>query len=1165
VKTITCPHCKFAENPAGFRYCGNCGRALQDPFPKVPPFISSPSYHPSQALSTEAFEQFQAAAQQARGERRNVVVLFADLCDYTLFSHQMDPEDVFSVINRYLGVLIEQVYKYEGIIDKFTGDGIMAIFGAPIAHENDAERAVRATIEMQNELRHLNVEMAGETGKVRVRLGLHYGAVIFGQVGINLDDAVSVMDYTAIGDIVNIASRLEEAAEPGSTLVSQAIYERTQALIEYEPVPPLTLKGVGEPVPAYCVVGLKARPGRVRGLEGRQTLLIGREKEMDIVSRAAQNLRPGGPGRILLVIGEGGIGKSRLTAELKKKVSASDVAILEGSSLSYRRSVSYWTFRELLHSYFDFQADDTYTERQQKIRQRLAALGDDLQDAAPLLELVLSIKTADTEVARRLQQLEAEQLRQQTFVAIRDLFLAEAKRRPLMLILEDLHWADRLTLELVKFLMDIAPQVPLLLYCISRPLEGGSAELLAEYAQSRFPEFYTAVTLQPLSAAQSNELLNALLAIPSLPAALHTIISERAEGNPFFLEETIRMLIGEGIIHQVGRHWELAPGAQFAQLDVPDTLQGLVLARSDRLPEKQRELLQSASVIGFRFSLRLLSAVTPQSDLEEQLGILKARDFIIRQADGTDPTYTFRHVITSETIYRSILRQRRSVIHGQVAQAIERLYRDRLDEQVEALATHYARSHCQDRALYYLIRAGQKTARSFANTEALSYYEQALNLLEQVDSAPQQRLDVLEGMGDVLTFIARYAEARPLYQQAVEFLGVRAGKAHNCQIGALKRKIADTYTKQGDYDQALTYLTAALRQVQADTSPTAGEEKARICGDIGWVYLRRGNFERANAWLQQGLELVDDSIHRPLAASIYNRLGGVAYQDGDWEEAARWLGQSLEIQQQLGDLAGMARSHNNLGVMAASHGELEKARRNLARSLELRTRIGDTEGVLSNNTNLGAVLITLGELDEAERVLHQALEIAERIGSSFSEGIAHLNLGRLWTSVEEWERAIQHLESSAAILGEIGAQDDLIDACYFLGEACLGLGELDRAERWAKQALDLAAQLGSRTLSKSFERGRCVRLLGALARERRDWKKADELLRESVAIYDALGNQLEQGKSYYELAMLFSAQGDHPSAVEYLTQARDTFRHLGAPLEEKKAEKALRISRGDDQ
>jgi adenylate cyclase len=254
----TCLHCNFA-NPQDFRYCGNCGRLLREEYPKIPPFVSSPSYHPSQTLPPEVYEQFQAAARRARGERRDVAVLFADLVGYTSLSAQLDPEEVFSLINRYLGVLIEQVYKYGGVIDKFTGDGIMALFGAPVSHDDDAERAVRAAIEMVGALDRLSAEIRSEMGvDIQVRLGAHYGAVILGEVGVYLNEAVSVIDYTAIGDTVNLASRLEHAAEPNSTLVSREVYERTWECIAYEPLPPLVLKGFGVPIPAYRAIGPKA-------------------------------------------------------------------------------------------------------------------------------------------------------------------------------------------------------------------------------------------------------------------------------------------------------------------------------------------------------------------------------------------------------------------------------------------------------------------------------------------------------------------------------------------------------------------------------------------------------------------------------------------------------------------------------------------------------------------------------------------------------------------------------------------------------------------------------------------------------------------------------------------------------------------------------------------
>lgn len=1151
-----CQQCGF-ENPTGFRFCGNCGRALSTDLPRVSPFVVSPLYHPSQVLSAEEFQQLQQAAQKAGGERRNVVVLFADICDYTTLTQKVDPEDVFSLVNRFLGTLIEQVYQFGGVIDKFTGDGVMALFGAPNAHENDAERAVRATLEMQKSVRALNEQVQKEAGvDITVRFGLHYGSVIFGQVGINLGQALSVMDYTAIGDIVNLASRLQQAAEPGTVLASQSIYDQTKALFEFQQVPPLNLKGYSKPVAAYKLVGMLDHPGRVRGLEKRQPPLIGRESEMAIVTGIIDQMILNKKGRILLITGDAGLGKSRLTTEIKRQLKH-DITILEAESLSYRQSSSYWLFRRIIQRYLDFQDSDTDDTRQTKIQQKVKALGLESELIGPVLEQFLSIPPSNEDAAIRLQQLDAEQLYQQTFVAVHDLFLAEAKQHPLLLILEDLHWSDHPSLELLKFLADIVPQAPLLLYCISRPAEGKVAETINKHAQTYFPEYFSTLNLEPLSSVHCQELLAALLAIPKLPVDLEHSIFTRAAGNPFYLEETIRMLIDENIIHQVGVHWELVPGASFDQLDVPDTLQGLVMTRFDLLPGDLQYILQVASVIGFRFSWQILKEIVRSEHLDEQLRLLEIQDFIIRTEDEPGNTYTFRHVITSETIYRSILRIRRSQIHGQVAKAIEHLYRNRLADHVDTLATHYVKSNYQDRALYYLIRAGQKAARSFANAEALEFYQQALELLDKVQSTPAQSLDVLEGMGDVLAFIGEYESAKVQYQQATALLQNQATPSNAHKMGALERKIAGTCFKQGNFDQTMVYLSAALRQVKAGTGPLVHIEMARICGDTGWVHLRRGNMEQAKEWFHKGLALINVTQQRDIAATIYNRLGGAYFQDDDWDEAAVWLGKSLEIQQQIGDLAGMARSHNNLGVMAARQGDLKEARYNLARSLELRSQIGDTEGVLSTYLNLGAVLITLGDLERAEVELLQALDIANHIGHSFYRAMTHLNLGRLGIEAEKWEEAIQHLNESTSILAEIGAQDDLIDASYFMGEAWLGLGDLNQVERWGNKALELTRQLGSKALTRSYQKGRCQRLLGSLARERKDWERSQKLLQESIAIFDASHNRLEQGKGYFELALLADKIGDHQSMVDNLNKANDIFIEMGARLEQEKVEHYL--------
>ncbi|MGH2522466.1 MAG: adenylate/guanylate cyclase domain-containing protein, partial [Anaerolineales bacterium] len=541
------------------RFCGNCGARLAEApaTPATTGMLPVPGFNPERLgvmMGPDLLERFRQAGLEAAGQRRNVTVLFVDLTGYTSLSEQLDSEDVFDFLQHYLRRLANAVYKYEGTVDKFTGDGLMALFGAPIAYENHAELAVRSALDMQAEVGHLSQEI-GRRLKIepRAHIGLHTGSVVVGSLGSNM-----MMNYTAIGDTVNLARRLEEATGPGKILVSEAVYRLTKPLFDYEAVPPLNLKGIAQPVAGYLVVGPRAAPASVRGVEGLHAPLVGRDAELDRLTQAALALTQKGEGQVMLVTGNAGLGKSRLTSEFKRFLRQAGVRVVEGRSLTYRRSAAYWVFSDALHNYLSLSPDSPEAPvREQLSRRAHAALGLKAPDTLPYLEHLLGLQPADAPSAERIQYLEPGQLRQQVFLAVRDLLLAEAQRQPLALILEDLHWADEVSLDLALFLLDSIRQAPVLLYIISRPIEGGTQGKIVEHASKRLADRFTAIHLRSLSPDQSERLLSQLLAVPDLPEHLRDQILQRAAGVPFYLEEILRMLIDAGVLRREGNRWRL--------------------------------------------------------------------------------------------------------------------------------------------------------------------------------------------------------------------------------------------------------------------------------------------------------------------------------------------------------------------------------------------------------------------------------------------------------------------------------------------------------------------------------------------------------------------------------------------------------------------------------
>jgi class 3 adenylate cyclase/tetratricopeptide (TPR) repeat protein len=1154
---FVCPSCGF-HNPPAMRFCGNCGNRLVDSAGQAAPVAETASPTADRLgilVGADLKERFRQAGLEATGQRRNVTVLFADLCDYTGLAAQVDDEDLYDLIQGYIQLLAEKVYQYEGIVDKIIGDGLMALFGAPIAHENNAERAVRAALDMQADLERLNQEWAGRLGiKLQMHLGLNAGTVIVGGVGSDL-----LMDYTAIGDTVNLARRLEEAAPPGGILVSESVYKATQRIFDFAPVQDLRLKGITRPFAAYRLGGVKTQPGNVRGLEGLRAPMVGREPELQKLQEAVQALHLRKRGTFILLSGEAGIGKSRLTQEFKSHIDQTRQLVVEGQSLTYRRSVSYWIFLELLRDYLQISPQmSSQAARRRLISKVNELLGSQAAELLPYLEHIFSFEHSDPLTAQRLAYLDAGQLRQQIFLAVRDLLAAEAFRQPLVLILEDLHWADDASLDLLAFLFDSLRQAPLLIFANSRPVQDGKLKDVLTLAQKRLGEEFVCIPLPGLTPEQGERLLSELLASPKLPDAFRQQILQRAAGIPFYLEEILRVLIDEGVIHQADGHWRLAARTKTVALRVPDNLQDLILARFDRLEQFQRKVLQSASVIGRQFSLPVLAGVMKPVNEPELDGALKSlveRAFLLAQAQGTETRYLFRHVLTSDAVYSTLLRRDRNELHGRVGETIEGLYADRLEEQIEVLAGHYLRSSRLDRALHYLILAGQKAARDYASEQARAHFTEANNLLPKVSHTPDGALQVRVGLGDVLVFVGEYSEARQYYQSALETVNLVDPGIKVRQTCALQRKIGTTYERQGDYDQALTCLGDASRVLE-DHPTTLPVEKANVFNDLGWIHFLRGNFEQAKASLSEGLSLVEATQQYDVIASIHNRLGAVAYQQRAYDEADTHVRQSLALREAIGDLAGVARLYNNLGLLGLMRGDLRYAETNFLQSVELLERLGDAEGIALANINAGLVKFDRGNFEAAKKHLETGFTLAEQIGHRFYLGLARMYLGRLSASQGQFLEAENQLQECMHVFEELGAQDNLIDAATYLAENYLAQGDFERSMNWAVKSLDLIRENGNQG-GGSVQYGRILRLQGAISRRRGELEGARQMLEESAALFHAAYEKLEAARSEFELGLLAYMQDDSLKARGHFQAARMTFGKLGADTELQRVEQAL--------
>ncbi len=1137
------------------RFCGNCGARLgqaaaSNPGPgaALQPDLTAVPEQLGVLMGADLADRLQRAGIEAAGQRRNVTILFTDLSGYTSLSQRMDSEDVYELVQRYIQVLLNDVYKYEGIVDKLTGDGLMALFGAPIAHENNAERAVRAALDMQEDVKDLAQELLDSLGiQISMRIGLHAGTVVVGGVGSNL-----MMDYTAIGDTVNLAHRIEEAAPPGSILVSESVRRQTRALFDFQQVSVLHPKGIDHPVAAFSVVGAKSQPGSVRGIEGLRAPMIGRESELNCLVEAIADLTNRNRGQVIFITGEAGLGKSRLTAEFRAALDHYPVRVLEGQSLAYRRSISYWIFQDLLYSFLGLPRNTPQARVSECLKEWVQdALGRQAKETLAYIEHLLSLPYSDPATAERLRYLNAEQLRQQIFLAVRDLFLAEAQKKPLLVILEDLHWADEASLDLTHFLLELLRKAPIFILAISRQILPGAMTKMVDWAQANLGERFQHIQLKHLSLDQSERLLFQLITTPALPEKLRNQILMRSAGIPFYLEEILRMLIDQGAIRFESNGWQIVPEVDGTDLGVPETLQGLNLARFDRLDNHQRRVLQAASVIGKNFSLPVLTGVLKTTNfekLQQSFDYLVARDFILHNPEDPKAEYTFRHILMSDAIYSTILRRERSKMHGDVGRVIETLYADRLDTQVELLANHYLWSPDKDRALHYSILAGQKAAASYANVQSQQHYEQALELLSKVAHTTMQAIQVHMGLGDVLVLVGDYAQARSHFEEALKSI---AGEIHGSFIqenSILERKIGTTYERQGEYEMALAHLSEAQSSLEGRSEPLP-VEKALIKNDIGWIQFGLGNLNAAQEHLSQALSLLENTDHYDVIASIYNRLGGVFYQSEQLDQASYYVRKSLVLREEIGDTVAVARSYNNLGLLGWKKGDWDNALENFKHSVKLHANLGDIEGTIQLRSNIGLLLTDKGELEEARQQIEDSLQGALQIGHGFMEGLAYHHLTRYWLAAKDWQKALEFGQRALKEFEEIHAQENLVDVYASIGEAWIGLGYPKEARQAGETGLNLLQDTHESNAQAMPEWGRIRRLLGNVARIQGDFENANQMLKESVATFTRLSNQLELGRTLVALALLAQSRQDRTGFRLYLNEARLIFQQLGARLD----------------
>ena len=1022
-----CGSCGASARPQD-RYCSACGATIAD---------ASPSLQVPEGTSA------------ALGEQRKVVtVLFADLSGATPLGERLDPEDLRGVYERYFTALSRQIRRYEGTVDKYVGDAIMAVFGAPMSHEDDAERAIHAGLAMQGAIAELNDVVERQHGlRLALRVGINTGEVVAGLLAGDVQHA-----YTVVGDTVNTAHRFEVIAPNGEVVVSEATRRLAIHRFEFEALAPVALKGKRIDVVPYRVV--RARDDEVFPDAGR---LVGRVQETRQL-RAALAEALEGRGRALAIIGEPGVGKSRLVLEFRRELVAG-LPRLVGRCASYAQNTPYALLAELLRGTFAIAASEPEPVARGRVLEGLSRYGIESSDVVTTLLLDVLGFGERSAIGPELK-------RQIVVSTTRELLARATADLPLVIVVEDMQWIDSASASVLAEVVRDVPTLACLLIVTARP--GGAPSWAAR-----------SIALGPLGDDDASALI-AELAMGDLPADLLTRVRERTAGNPFFIEEVVRHARAAG----VG--------------DVPATIQEAVEARLDHLADSPREVLDTGAIVGRSFWYRLMRRLLPRLALAEHLDTLERESFIARRAVRPELTYAFRQPLIQEVAYHMQLASARRVMHRSVGAAIEALYGHRLDEFTDTLAYHYGRSDDEDKARTWLLRAGDRARALYANDEALTAYRAALERTRDDGVAAA----ILERIGDVEALVGRYDEALTSYALARE----RARSADPVPGARLLRKTGAAHRWKGDYPAALR----ALGEARATIGASDDAEAARIALQMGMAEFHRGDYRAARAPLIEGVALGRRVGADDVLAEGLKLLGNVANNLGALREAVEQYNLSLEIYERLDDKAGIADLRSNLGNMYRRMGRFDAALSEHRASLTLRERIGHRWGVATSHNNIGEVLRSMGRPAEAVPSLERALETWNAIGASAAAGLARMNLGSARVEAGDVDRGRADLREA---LSRLQGTKFLPSAHRDLALAELAAGDVDAALGHAERALALARGANARQTEAQVER-----VLGQIALARGERQRARELLEASRRTFSELGEQTELARTDAVLA-----------------------------------------------
>lgn len=1084
--SIICPSCQ-TENVPGDKFCGECGLCLKEAFesPLQEVAFDEKLKKIQRYLPQGLTEKILAQKHKIEGERKPVTVMFCDMVGFTGLSEKIGPEDAYSIMDRVYEILIHKVHEFGGTVNEMTGDGVLALFGAPVSIEDAPQRAIRVAMAIHREMARFNDRLKQEQAGLpvlKMRAGIHTGSVVVGTLGNDLR-----VEFKAVGDTVNLASRMENMAEAGATYITEDTFKLTEGMFRFEALGEKQVKGRKDPIKVYRVISTSSRRTRFdvsaeRGL----TPFVGRERELELLLDGLDRATVG-RGQAFSIMAEAGVGKSRLLYEFRKAVSNEDITFLEGKCLSYSHSVAYHPVIDILKSNFNILDTDSDEKIREKVIQGLKSIGVDAISPIPYLLELLGVKDSGIDQL----DMSPEAIKDRIMSTVNLIPLKGSEIRPLVMAVEDLHWIDKSSEACFKLLLESISGARIFLIFTYRP----------EYVHTwGSKSYHSQINLNRLSNRETLAMLAHFLGTPEIDKEIEELVLEKTEGVPFFIEEFIRTLKDLKIIESSEKQYHLVKDIQ--NVTIPSTIQEVIMSRVDSLQEGPKELLQVGSIIDREFSYELIQKVSalPERELLSRLSVLKDTELIYERGIYPQSTYIFKHALTQEVVYESILRKRKTHLHEKIGSAMEMVYKENIEDYLEVLAEHFIKAQNFEKGAQYSNRITKKAEKTASFQTAIAYSEKRIACLESLPRTHEIQKKIIDARtvaGLYMVQINYHAKAKKTVTPIIDPATDLDYKNRLCQI----------YTIIGSYDMFVE-----------DDLPKA--------------------FQHLDAALKISQE-VDDIV----SAFFANFFMGNAFSfNCEFKKALHYLYKAFDFTKAANFKWSMAAVKSYLVFFGyLDQGKIDFSYNLSSEALKLAEESGDIYSKATVNTVYGVVCYGKRDLDAALRHLLKGADVCERFDLFAWTGVAQMGLGQIYYEIEDYEMAKQHFKKAY----QITQKGEFSSSFLRLNKINFARAQVKNNEK--NIDVEMIRSFASENKVKKYDG--CVRRYTAevlLNIDDNYLSEADDWIRQAIEADQRNGMHFQLGKDYALYAELFKKKKGIVRARENLDIAIDIFKECGA-------------------